>query len=142
MTEKVLLVDDEDEFVQTLAERMRNRGMEVSTTNSGQEALDMVENEPYDVVVLDLQMPGMNGMVALEKIKKRQPDIQIILLTGHATVAKGVEAVKLGAADVLEKPVDIESLTEIIHEAKATKMILLEKQSAERIVEIIGQKGW
>jgi DNA-binding NtrC family response regulator len=142
MTERVLLVDDEDEFIQTLAERMRNRGMEVSTSNSGREALEMVDDKPFDVVVLDLQMPGMDGMVALEKIKKRQPDIQVILLTGHATVAKGVEAVKLGATDVLEKPVDIESLTEQIREARATKMIVLEKQTEERILEIISQKGW
>ncbi len=116
--------------------------MEVSTTNSGREALEMVDHEPYDVIVLDLQMPGMNGMVALEKIKKRQPDIQVILLTGHATVANGVEAVKLGATDVLEKPVDIESLTDHIREARATKMIVLEKQTEERILEIINQKGW
>jgi len=142
MTERVLLVDDEDEFVEALAERMRNRGMRVSTANCGQDALDLVDAEPFDVVVLDLQMPGMNGMVALEKIKKRQPDIQIILLTGHATVASGVEAIKLGATDFVEKPVDIESLAEIIREAKATKVVLLEERTEERIMEIINQKSW
>lgn len=142
MTERVLLVDDEEEFVETLAERMRNRGMQVSTTNSGRDALDMVDAEPFDVVVLDLQMPGMNGMVALEKIKKRQPDIQIILLTGHATVATGVEAIKLGATDFVEKPVDVESLAALIRDAKATKMVLLEKQTEERILEIISHKSW
>ena len=122
MTERVLLVDDEEEFVETLAERMRNRGMDVATSNTGGEALDLIDKESYDVVVLDLKMPGMDGLEALARIKKRRPEIQVVLLTGHATVEKGVEAMKRGALEFLEKPVDLSKLSEIIHQAKAEKM--------------------
>ena len=142
MTEKVLLVDDEEEFVETLAERMRSRGMEVATSNSGGDALDLIDQEPYDVVVLDLQMPGMDGLEALARIKRRQPDIQVVLLTGHATVEKGVEAMKQGALEFLEKPIDLSKLSEVIHNAKAEKMILVEQDAEERIREIIREKSW
>lgn len=142
MTEKVLLVDDEEEFTETLAERMRTRGMEVSTTNSGADALQLVDAEDYDVVVLDLKMPGIDGLEALKRIKRRRPDIQVVLLTGHATVEKGVEAIKQGALEFLEKPVDLASLTAAIHKAKATKMVLMEKETEERIAEILQHKSW
>ena len=142
MTEKVLLVDDEEEFVETLAERMRSRGMEVTTTTSGKSALEQVDKEPFDVVILDLQMPGMDGLEVLARIKKRQPDIQVVLLTGHATVSKSVEAIKRGAMEFLEKPVDLSSLSEIIHKAKATKMILVDRETEDRIKEILQEKGW
>ncbi|MCG6948021.1 MAG: response regulator [Acidobacteria bacterium] len=142
MTEKVLLVDDEEEFVDTLAERMRNRGMEVSTSNSGKDALDLIDSDSFDVVVLDLQMPGMDGIEVLERIKQRRPDIQVVLLTGHATVEKGVEAMKQGALEFLEKPIDFSKLSEIIHKAKAEKMILVDQDTEERIREIIRGKSW
>ena len=141
MTEKVLLVDDEEEFVETLAERMRNRGMEVATSSSGGEALDLIDSEPYDVVVLDLQMPGMDGIEALERIKRRRPDVQVVLLTGHATVEKSVEAMKQGAMEFLEKPVDLTKLAEIIHHAKAEKMILVDQDTEERIKEILHSRS-
>lgn len=142
MTEKVLLVDDEEEFVETLAERMRNRGMDVATSNTGGDALDLIDREPYDVVILDLQMPGMDGLEALARIKRRQPDIQVVLLTGHATVEKGVEAMKRGALEFLEKPVDLTTLAEVIRKAKAEKMILVEQDTEERIREILKEKSW
>lgn len=142
MSEKVLLVDDEEEFTETLAERMRTRGMEVSTTNSGADALQLVDDEDFDVVVLDLKMPGIDGIEALKRIKRRRPDIQVVLLTGHATIEKGVEAIKEGALEFLEKPIDLSSLTEAIHKAKATKMVLVENETEERIKEILHQKGW
>ena len=142
MTEKVLLVDDEEAFVETLAERMRHRGMEVATSTSGEDALELIDKEPYDVVVLDLQMPGMDGLEALARIKRRQPDVQVVLLTGHATVNKGVEAMKRGAMEFLEKPVDLATLQEIIHKAKAEKLILVERDTEERIREILQGKSW
>jgi len=142
MKEKVLLVDDEEEFIETLAERMRTRGMEVSTSNSGADALQLVDDEDFDVVVLDLKMPGIDGLDALKRIKRRRPDVQVVLLTGYATVEKGVEAIKEGALEFLEKPVDISSLTEAIHKAKATKMILVEKETEERIKEILHHQSW
>jgi len=142
MKEKVLLVDDEEEFVETLAERMRTRGMEVSTSNSGADALQLVDDQDFDVVVLDLKMPGIDGLDALKRIKHRRPDIQVVLLTGYASVADGVEAIKEGALEFLEKPVDLASLTDAIHKAKATKMVLVEKETEEKIKEILHHKSW
>ncbi len=142
MSERVLLVDDEEEFVETLAERMRNRGMEVATSHSGGEALELIDDNPYDVVVLDLKMPGMDGIEALERIKSRKPDIQVVLLTGHATVAKSVEAMKRGALEFLEKPIDLSKLSEVIAEARVQKMILVEEEAEERIREILHEKSW
>ena len=142
MNEKVLLVDDEEEFVETLAERMRTRGMDVSTSNSGANALQLVDDEDFDVVVLDLKMPGVDGLEALKRIKRRRPDIQVVLLTGYATVEKGVEANKEGALDLNEKPVDLSSNTDSSHKARATKMVLVEKEIEERIKDILHHRGW
>ncbi|MBW1708414.1 MAG: response regulator [Deltaproteobacteria bacterium] len=142
MPEKVLLVDDEEDFLETLAERMQVRGMEVSTTTSAREALIKTEQESYDAIVLDLMMPEMDGLEVLKAIKKKNPEMQIILLTGHATVEKGIEAMKLGAMDFIEKPVELETLTEKIKEAQAQKLILVEKQTADKIKKIIQSKAW
>ena len=95
-----------------------------------------------DAIVLDLMMPEMDGLQTLEAMKKKNPDIQVILLTGHATVEKGIEAMKHGAMDFLEKPVDIKSLSEKIHKAQAKKMVLVEKKNEEKIRNIILNKSW
>ena len=142
MSEKVLIIDDEQEFTEALAERMTNRGMMVSTSSSAIEGLQSVEEQSFDVVVLDLQMPEMDGIETLKILKKKRPELQVILLTGHATVEKGIEAMKLGAMDLLEKPADMTTLTEKIKKAQAKKMILVEKKSEERIKEIIESRGW
>jgi len=142
MSEKVLLVDDEVEFLNTLSERMRNRGMEVATSSSGVEALEKVEKEPYDVIILDLMMPGIDGLEALKILKAKRPELQVILLTGHATVENGIEAMKLGAMDFLEKPADLNQLTEKIKKAQAKKMLIVEKQTEEKIKKILEEKGW
>ena len=142
MSEKVLLVDDEQDFLEVLAERMQVRGMEVSTATSATEALKMTEDESYDAIVLDLMMPEMDGLEALEVFKKEKPELQIILLTGYATVKKGIEAMKLGAMDFIEKPADLVDLTAKIKEAKARRMILAEKQLQAKIKKIIEGKAW
>ena len=142
MSEKVLLVDDEVDFLDTLSERMRTRGMEVATANTGIEALQKVEKEAYDVIILDLQMPGVDGLEALKVLKAKRPELQVILLTGHATVEKGIEAMKLGAMDFLEKPADLSQLTEKIKKAQAKKMLIVEKQNEDKIKKILEEKGW
>jgi DNA-binding NtrC family response regulator len=139
MNEKVLLIDDESEFVETLATRMRARNMEVTTTNSAVEALARDDMDTYDAIILDLQMPEMDGLTALEKIKQRNPKLQVIMLTGQATVEKGVRAMKMGALDLLEKPADIEELNRKIKEASNQKMVLVRKDSEETIKEIMSQ---
>lgn len=119
MSVKVLLIDDDQDFLAILSERLMIRDMDVTTVSSAAEAFALVESRPYDAIILDLQMPEMDGLQALERFKTIDPDLQVILLTGHATVAKGVQAMKLGAADVLEKPVDIRVLTEKIKKTQA-----------------------
>ncbi|MBT8762773.1 response regulator [Desulfohalobiaceae bacterium Ax17] len=140
--EKVLLVDDEQEFLSALSERMKNRGLEVATATSGKEALEKIGQESYDAVILDMLMPDMDGLETLKSIKATNPELQIILLTGHATVKSGIEAMKLGALDFIEKPADIKELMEKIKEAKSKKMLLIEKKNTEKLKEILMEKGW
>jgi len=87
-------------------------------------------------------MPQMDGLQLLKVLKEKNPDLQIILLTGHATVEKGIEAMKLGATDFLEKPVDLKVLTEKIHKTQTKKMIIVKKHTEEHIKEILKVKGW
>ena len=138
----VLIVDDEQEFRETISQRLQNRGFNVNTAANGKEALDSLEGYIYDAIVLDMLMPEMDGIETLKRIRQTHPEMQIIMLTGHATVQKGVEAVKLGAMDFLEKPADIETLTAKIQEAKAKRLLLVEKQREEAVRETLVKYGW
>ncbi len=140
--EKILLVDDDSEFTEVLAERMESRGLSVDTAADGATAVEKVNDSSYDAIILDLAMPGMDGIETLKSLLKRQPELQVILLTGHATIDKGVEAVKLGAMDFLEKPTDIEKLIEKIKQAKHQKMLIVENKIEDKITKILREKGW
>ena len=140
--ENVLLVDDELEFTQVLSERMKSRGVDVDIAASGREALEKVRDKSYDAIVLDLSMPEMDGIETLKHLIEDHPDLQVILLTGYATIEKGIEAIKLGAMDFLEKPAEIQKLLEKIGEAKANKMLLVEKRVEEKIKGILETKSW
>jgi DNA-binding NtrC family response regulator len=142
MAEKVLLVDDEKDFLEVMAERMAARGIEVSTASSAAEAIRLAEKESFDAIIVDLMMPEMDGIEALKLLKKEKPESQVILLTGHATLEKGIEAMKLGAVDFLEKPADINQLTNKIKKAHARKMMVVEKQIEEKMKKIMGLKSW
>ncbi|MFH0822761.1 MAG: response regulator [Pseudomonadota bacterium] len=113
----VLLVDDEQEFASTLAERLTLRGMRVRTAGGGQEALRCISEEVPDIVVLDLMMPGMNGLTVLNRIKEDHPAMAVILLTGMGSVGDGMKGMQMGAFDYLMKPLDIEGLVTKIREA-------------------------
>ena len=139
---KVLLVDDEPHFVKLLAERLEGRGVNVETAGGGPEAIDKVKGEPYDAIILDLLMPDMDGLETLKQLREINPDLQVILLTGHGTIDKGVEAMKLGAMDFVEKPADFKELLEKIKKAKDTRMLLVEKRHEERIKELMKSKSW
>jgi len=139
---RVLLVDDELEFTDTLAERMTARGLEVDIAANGPEALKMIKEKSYDVILLDLVMPGMDGIESMKKLLGENPDLQIVLLTGHATLEKGIEAVKMGAQDFIEKPADIKKLMELIEKARANRMLLVEKRHKAKIQYILKSKGW
>jgi DNA-binding NtrC family response regulator len=121
MSTKVLLVDDETDFLDIMAERMAARGMEVATAGSAEDALKMVESESYDAVIMDLMMPEMDGFQALKLFKKSRPELSIILLTGNVPQETCLEAIKLGALDVIEKPADLNLLTQKIEEAKVLR---------------------
>ncbi len=114
---KILLVDDEQEFVTTLAERLELRNMKVSIAMDGETALGIVENNPPQVVVLDVMMPGLSGLEVLEKIKVMDFKIQVILLTGHGATKDGIRGMQLGAFDYLIKPIDIDELIKKLNEA-------------------------
>ncbi len=118
MSEKVLIVDDEKDFLDIIAERIRARGMDVSTATSAEDALNMVEAESFDVVIMDFMMPALDGFKALKLMKAEQPEVQIILLTGNVPEEKRIEAKALGALDVIEKPPDLKDLIQKIKKAK------------------------
>ncbi len=139
---RVLIVDDEEDFTAALSERMRTRGLTVETASNGTEALKKVQEGTYDAIILDLVMPGIDGIETLKRIREKKPEIQVILLTGQASIEKGVESVKLGALDFVEKPADFSSLLEKIKDAKAKRMVLVEKKHEENIQEILKKKGW
>ncbi len=141
MTEKVLIVDDEKEFLEIMSQRMTNLGMKVSTAESAEKALSILGQESFDAIVMDFQMPEMDGMEALKSIKDKNPELQIILLTGYATVEKTVEAMKIGATDLVEKPADLDALSKKIKKAKAEKMLIVEKQTEEKMKEILQRYG-
>ncbi|MDD3313100.1 response regulator [Pseudodesulfovibrio sp.] len=142
MTEKVLLIDDEEEFLSTLSERMELRGMNVNTASTADSAVQALDGGDFDAIVLDLQMPDMNGIEMLKVIRKTHPDMQVILLTGQATLEAGIEAMKLGAMDFMEKPADINALTEKIKKAQAKKMVIVEKKTEDKVKDILKSKGW
>jgi len=139
---KVLLVDDEEQFLDTLTQRLEIRGLTVEAVTGGEDALDMVGDKKIDAVILDLAMPGIDGIETLRLLKEKQPDLQIIMLTGKATVKSGIEAMKLGATDFLEKPVDLNLLLEKIGEAKNKRLLLIQKNREEEIKKIIKSKSW
>ncbi len=139
---KVLLVDDEKEFTHVLSERLQKRDLEVESVHSGKEALARVEEESFDAIILDLVMPQMDGIETLKKLRVSHPELNVILLTGHADLKSGIEAMKLGAADFLEKPAEIGKLMEKIKEASTQKAILVQKEMEEKITNILQTKGW
>ena len=117
---RVLLVDDEEEFVSALSERLELRGIEVDSALNGEDALAIMVEKTFEVVILDVMMPGLGGLEVLKQIKSAYPNTQVILLTGHGATKEGIEGMRLGAFDYLIKPVDIEEMLERMKEAART----------------------
>jgi len=141
VSEKVLLVDDEIDFLEVMSQRMKARGLEITTAESAVQAISIIKKKTFDAVVMDFQMPGMNGMEALKIIKNNNPEMQVILLTAYATIEKTVEVIKAGAMDLLEKPADIDALIDKIKKAKRNKELQIEKQTEERVQDILNRFG-
>lgn len=142
MEAKVLLVDDEEDFLETLSSRLKMRGLKVSAVTSGEQAVSEAKEQEYDAIIVDLSMPGLDGLETLKLIKADNPNAEIIMLTGHGSIQSGIEAMKLGAGDFLQKPVELSELMAKIGEAKNKKMLVLQKQSQEELRKIIKSKSW
>ncbi len=137
MKTRVLIVDDEEDFVDSLAERLRMRDLDVTTCFSGEDAAENVKHYNYDVVVLDVQMPGMGGIETLKEIKKQKPLTEVIMLTGQGTVETAIEGMKLGALDFLMKPCETEILMAKIKWAHERKSEHEERIRAAKVSDII-----
>jgi DNA-binding NtrC family response regulator len=114
---KVLFVDDEEDFVRTIAERMEMREVGSEVALDGEQALQMLEDDVPDVMVLDLRMPGIDGLEVLRRVKQTYPEMEVIIMTGHGSDRDEAEARRLGAFDYLTKPVDINRLMDVVREA-------------------------
>jgi DNA-binding NtrC family response regulator len=134
----VLLVDDEAPFLATLSKRIAKRELKVASALSGQEALDTLKTgdgaSNFDVVILDVKMPGMDGLETLAAIKLKHPNLEVIMLTGHATVESAIEGMKAGAFDYLMKPCDIDLLL-----AKIDRAVVKKREHEEKILQAKAQ---
>ncbi|MGB5985863.1 MAG: response regulator [Desulfobacterales bacterium] len=138
---KVLLTDDEKPFVETMIKRLEKRDVEMVPAFDGQQALDILaKDSSIEVVILDIKMPVMDGMTTLKEIKSRHPLVEVIMLTGHATVETGIEGMKMGAFDYLMKPCDMEQLIAKVDEAAQRKRRQEQKIMEARLKEITLRK--
>jgi len=142
ITPRVMLVDDEVPFVEALTKRLKKRNLNILTAFSGKEALETLDkNRNVDVVILDVKMPGLDGIETLREIKKAYPVTEVIMLTGHATVESAIEGMRFGAYDYLMKPCAIEQLMTKVEEATKKKREHEEKIREARVKEALSRHG-
>jgi two-component system, OmpR family, response regulator len=122
-TARILLVDDEVAFANNIAKLISKRGYDVVTVYNGESAIKAVEENEFDVIVLDLKMPGIDGLTTLKAIKKSQPKVEVIILTGHGSMDSGIDGIQLGAFDFIMKPVRFDDLHESIRQAFQRKVV-------------------
>jgi DNA-binding NtrC family response regulator len=134
---RILLVDDEHVFTQNMSKLLENRGYFVMSANSGEEAIEVLRKMKFDVVVLDLKMPGMDGLAALRELKEMGCFSEVLILTGHGSIDSALEAMKIGAYDYLTKPCEIDELVEKIEGAWERKDETEKKDMQEKIKKII-----
>jgi DNA-binding NtrC family response regulator len=139
----IMLVDDEVPFVEAMTKRLKRRDLEVEQAFRGDEALKkLTADSKAEVVILDVKMPGMDGVETLKAIKSQAPLVEVIMLTGHATVESAIEGMKLGAFDYLLKPCDMDHLLDKVSEAAAKKRQHEEKITNARIKEITARRAY
>jgi CheY-like chemotaxis protein len=114
--QRIMLVDDEREFVQTLSERLMTRHIPTTVEYSGEAALETIKERAPEVMILDLKMPGINGIEVLRRVKSEHPEVEVIILTGHGSDADREACMAMGAYAYLEKPVDIDALSDAIRQ--------------------------
>jgi DNA-binding response OmpR family regulator len=133
MEKKVLIVDDEERVVQSIAGVLEDEGFRVATARSGEEAIEIFQQEGPDITLLDIWMPGMDGIEVLRRLKWMAPECQVIMISGHATISTAMTAVKLGAFDFIEKPLSLDLLLMTIRRALDRQQELLTVQRSEEI---------
>ncbi|RJP74677.1 MAG: response regulator [Candidatus Abyssobacteria bacterium SURF_17] len=134
---RLLLVDDEERFLETTRKLLQKRGVETFTAANGIDALKVLEDHRIDVVILDVKMPGLDGVEVLRKIKQKYPLIEVVMLTGHASVESAVEGLKLGAYDYVMKPLAIEDMLKKVNEAYDKKRAMEDKIRKAKVDRII-----
>lgn len=135
----ILLVDDEMDFLETLMKRLKKRKLNVAGVGTGEEALEWLAQHQVDVVVLDVRMPGMDGIETLKEIRKLYPMIEVVMLTGHANVEVAIQGMEIGAFDYLMKPMDIDELLYKLQDAYKKKF--LQEQRIRNREEVMGSGG-
>lgn len=137
----LLLVDDEKPFVETMTKRLEKRNFKVQSIFNGQDALKLLGENPHlEVVILDVKMPGMDGIETLQEIRQKFPLVEVIMLTGHATVETAIQGMKLGAYDYLMKPCDMNELIAKVEQAASKKRAHEEKIVEARMRRITGER--
>ena len=133
---KLLIVDDEEDFLKSIAERLGMRDFDVTTATDGKLAVKVAKKGKFDVAIVDMKMPGMDGMELLQILKKKHKFLEVIILTGHGAIDSAVEATKLGAHSYLEKPYDFEKLLDVLmdaYEARLRKKFEKDKKRMEEL---------
>ncbi len=124
---RVLIIDDEPDFLETLVKRLIRRKIDAVGVGSGEAALRLIEEQSFDVAILDMRMPGMDGIDTLKELKKRAPLMEVIMLTGHASVESGMQGMQIGAFDYVIKPAEFDDLVDKVNQAHQRKMLHEEK---------------
>ena len=134
---QLLIIDDEERFLSTTKALLDKRGLNTFTAANGADAMKILGTERIDVIILDVKMPGLDGVEVLRVIKKRHPLVEVIMLTGHASAESAVDGLSLGAFDYLMKPCDIQTLMDKVNEAHAKKDAAEDKARKTKIDKII-----
>ena len=134
---KLLICDDEVQFLESIAKRLEMRGFEVTKASSGADAVEAARQGKFDLALLDLKMPGMNGLEVLEILKEEHKFLEVIILTGHGSIDTAVESTKQGAFSYLSKPYELEKLLEVLKDAYETRMRNKFESDQDRLEEIM-----
>ena len=133
---KILIVDDEEDFLKSISERLGMRDFDVTTATDGKRAVKVAKKGKFDVAILDMKMPGMDGMELLQILKKKHKFLEVIILTGHGAIDSAVEATKLGAYSYLEKPYDFEKLLDVLKDAYEARLRKKFEKDKKRMEEL------
>ena len=139
---RLLVIDDEENMRHMLSALLTKSGYDVDLAADGREGLKVLDQDHYDFILCDIKMPNMGGMEFLEAAGERIKETTVIMMSAYGTIETAIEAMKLGAMDLIEKPADLATIVERIKSAKAEKIILVEKKSEARIRDILKRKGW